>query len=40
MRDKALATGGIRPLFTDYQLLGTFSAGTYVMTADGKWVQK
>ncbi|MFC3351534.1 ABC transporter substrate-binding protein [Streptomyces echinoruber] len=32
LRDKALATGGIRPLFTDYQLLGTFSAGTYVMT--------
>ncbi|MEU8592023.1 ABC transporter substrate-binding protein [Streptomyces sp. NPDC048664] len=32
LRDKALATGGIRPLFTDYQLLGSFSAGTYVMT--------
>ncbi|MFH8492851.1 ABC transporter substrate-binding protein [Streptomyces coeruleorubidus] len=32
LRDKALATGGIRPLFTDYQLLGAFSAGTYVMT--------
>ncbi|MGW7489337.1 ABC transporter substrate-binding protein [Streptomyces sp. NPDC054786] len=32
LRDKALAKGGIRPLFTDYQLLGAFSAGTYVMT--------
>ncbi|CCK25134.1 ABC sulfonate transporter [Streptomyces davaonensis JCM 4913] len=32
LRDKALATGGIRPLFTDYELLGAFSAGTYVMT--------
>jgi ABC-type nitrate/sulfonate/bicarbonate transport system substrate-binding protein len=32
LRDKALATGGIRPLFTDFQLLGAFSAGTFVMT--------
>ncbi|MCQ4041864.1 ABC transporter substrate-binding protein [Streptantibioticus rubrisoli] len=32
LRDKALATGGVRALFTDYQLLGAFSAGTYVMT--------
>ncbi len=32
LQDKALADGGIRPLFTDYQLLGAFSAGTYVMT--------
>ncbi|MEU7058287.1 ABC transporter substrate-binding protein [Streptomyces sp. NPDC046197] len=32
LRDKALAAGGIRSLFTDYQLLGAFSAGTYVMT--------
>ncbi|ARF58862.1 ABC transporter substrate-binding protein [Streptomyces gilvosporeus] len=31
LRDKALHTGGIRPLFTDYQLLGDFSAGTYVV---------
>lgn len=30
-RDKAEERGGIRALFTDYQLLGTFSAGTYVM---------
>ncbi|MGW2938655.1 ABC transporter substrate-binding protein [Streptomyces sp. NPDC001156] len=32
LRDKALAAGGIRPLFTDYELLGAFNAGTYVMT--------
>ncbi|RSS52952.1 ABC transporter substrate-binding protein [Streptomyces sp. WAC06614] len=32
LRDKALAGGGIRPLFTDFELLGAFSAGTYVMT--------
>ncbi|MCJ1680443.1 ABC transporter substrate-binding protein [Streptomyces sp. APSN-46.1] len=32
LRDKALAAGGIRPLFSDYDLLGEFSAGTYVMT--------
>ncbi len=32
LRDKALAKGGIRPLFTDHQLLGAFSAGTYVVT--------
>ncbi|MFI9822503.1 ABC transporter substrate-binding protein [Streptomyces sp. NPDC052013] len=32
LRDKALEKGGIRPLFTDHQLLGSFSAGTYVMT--------
>ncbi|MET9851936.1 ABC transporter substrate-binding protein [Streptomyces sp. NPDC006450] len=32
LRDKALATGGIRPLFTDVQLLGPFSAGSYIMT--------
>ncbi|MFK0263521.1 ABC transporter substrate-binding protein [Streptomyces angustmyceticus] len=31
LRDKALRTGGIRPLFTDHQLLGNFSAGTYVL---------
>jgi ABC-type nitrate/sulfonate/bicarbonate transport system substrate-binding protein len=31
MRDKALERGGIRALFNDYQLLGSFSAGTYVM---------
>ncbi|MFE5482314.1 ABC transporter substrate-binding protein [Streptomyces sp. NPDC056527] len=32
LRDKALETGGIRPLFTDFELLGAFSAGTFVMT--------
>ncbi|GAA1430191.1 ABC transporter substrate-binding protein [Streptomyces thermospinosisporus] len=32
LRDKARERGGIRPLFTDTQLLGSFSAGTYVMT--------
>ncbi|GAA1503586.1 ABC transporter substrate-binding protein [Streptomyces albidochromogenes] len=32
LRDKALATGGIRRLFADHELLGDFSAGTYVMT--------
>ncbi|MFF2198585.1 ABC transporter substrate-binding protein [Streptomyces sp. NPDC058157] len=32
LRDKALAAGGIRPLFSDFDLLGTFSAGSYVMT--------
>ncbi|MEV8532003.1 ABC transporter substrate-binding protein [Streptomyces sp. NPDC051211] len=32
LRDKALANGGIRPLFTDTELLGPFSAGTYIMT--------
>ncbi|MEV7520932.1 ABC transporter substrate-binding protein [Streptomyces sp. NPDC091371] len=32
LRDKALATGGIRPLFSDFELLGAFSAGSYVMT--------
>lgn len=34
LRDKALATGGIKPLFTDYDLLGKFSAGTYVFRND------
>ncbi|MFG3504909.1 ABC transporter substrate-binding protein [Streptomyces sp. NPDC047821] len=32
LRDKAMAGGGLRPLFTDHQLLGSFSAGTYVLT--------
>lgn len=30
-RDKALARGGLRELFSDYQLLGTFSAGCYLV---------
>lgn len=32
LRDKAEERGGIRPLFTDKELFGTFSAGTYVLT--------
>jgi ABC-type nitrate/sulfonate/bicarbonate transport system substrate-binding protein len=32
LRDKALERGGIRPLFRDIDLFGTFSAGTYVLT--------
>jgi ABC-type nitrate/sulfonate/bicarbonate transport system substrate-binding protein len=32
LRDKALQTGGIRPLFSDFDLLGAFTAGTYVLT--------
>ncbi|GAA0920819.1 ABC transporter substrate-binding protein [Nonomuraea longicatena] len=32
LRDKALARGGLRPLFTDVALFGAFSAGTYVLT--------
>ncbi|EPD93821.1 hypothetical protein HMPREF1486_03677 [Streptomyces sp. HPH0547] len=31
LRDKARERGGIRALFDDHRLLGTFSAGTYVM---------
>jgi ABC-type nitrate/sulfonate/bicarbonate transport system substrate-binding protein len=31
LRDKALRTGGIRPLFSDFDLLGPFTAGTYVL---------
>jgi ABC-type nitrate/sulfonate/bicarbonate transport system substrate-binding protein len=34
LRDKALATGDVRVLFSDYQLLGNFSAGTYVFRDD------
>jgi ABC-type nitrate/sulfonate/bicarbonate transport system substrate-binding protein len=34
LRDKALADGDIKALFTDYDLLGTFSAGTYVFRND------
>lgn len=32
LRDKALERGGIRPLFTDKDLFGIFSAGSYVLT--------
>lgn len=31
-RDKAVAAGGVRPLFSDFGLLGAFNAGTYVLT--------
>ena len=34
LRDKALARGGIHPLFTDYELLGRFTAGSYVFRED------
>ena len=32
LRDKALETGGVRKLFSDYDLRGSFSAGTYIVT--------
>jgi len=32
LREKALANGGIRQLFSDYDLLGGFTAGSYVVT--------
>jgi ABC-type nitrate/sulfonate/bicarbonate transport system substrate-binding protein len=34
IRDKAVAGGGIRTVFTDFQLLGAFSAGAYVFRDD------
>jgi ABC-type nitrate/sulfonate/bicarbonate transport system substrate-binding protein len=34
LRDKALARGGIHPLFSDYALLGKFTAGSYVFRTD------
>ncbi|SNQ48194.1 ABC-type nitrate/sulfonate/bicarbonate transport system, periplasmic component [Frankia canadensis] len=34
LRDKALERGGIRPLFSDYDLYGTFAAGSYVLRTD------
>jgi ABC-type nitrate/sulfonate/bicarbonate transport system substrate-binding protein len=34
LRDRALAKGGIHPLFTDFDLLGPFTAGTYVFRKD------
>ncbi|SBT67863.1 ABC-type nitrate/sulfonate/bicarbonate transport system, substrate-binding protein [Micromonospora sediminicola] len=34
IRDKAVAAGGIRTVFTDYELLGAFSAGSYVFRDD------
>ena len=32
LRDKALEKGGVRKLFSDFDLLGSFTAGTYVFT--------
>jgi len=32
LRDKALAKGGVRKLFSDFDLLGPFTAGSYVFT--------
>jgi ABC-type nitrate/sulfonate/bicarbonate transport system substrate-binding protein len=32
LREKALAVGGIRALFSDFDLLGSFTAGSYVLT--------
>ncbi|WP_239380162.1 ABC transporter substrate-binding protein [Frankia sp. CIT1] len=34
LRDKALERGGIHPLFSDFALYGTFSAGTVVLRKD------
>jgi ABC-type nitrate/sulfonate/bicarbonate transport system substrate-binding protein len=34
LRDKAQERGGIRPLFSDYDLFGEFTAGSVVMTRD------
>lgn len=34
LRDKALDRGGIRPLFTDFDLLGRFTAGSYVFRTE------
>ena len=33
-RDRALERGGLRSLFTDYELFGKLTAGTYVMRTD------
>ena len=34
LRDKAVERGGIHPLFTDFELLGAFTAGSYVLRTD------
>ncbi|WP_346535631.1 ABC transporter substrate-binding protein [Micromonospora sp. DPT] len=34
IRDKAVANGGVRTVFTDYELLGAFSGGSYVFRDD------
>lgn len=33
-RERAVENGGIRPLFTDHELFGAFTAGSYVMKKD------
>jgi len=33
-RDRALERGGVRPLFSDLELFGTFTAGSYVLRND------
>jgi ABC-type nitrate/sulfonate/bicarbonate transport system substrate-binding protein len=30
-RDRAIENGGLRPVFSDYELFGAFTAGSYVM---------
>jgi ABC-type nitrate/sulfonate/bicarbonate transport system substrate-binding protein len=34
LRDKAIERGGLRTVFTDYELLGTFTGGSYVFRTD------
>jgi ABC-type nitrate/sulfonate/bicarbonate transport system substrate-binding protein len=34
LRDKALERGGLHPLYTDYDLLGKFTAGSYIFRDD------
>jgi ABC-type nitrate/sulfonate/bicarbonate transport system substrate-binding protein len=34
LRDKAVERGGIHPLYTDFELLGSFTAGSYVVRND------
>lgn len=34
LRDRAVERGGIHPLYTDFELLGTFTAGSYVVRDD------
>ncbi|HYN97948.1 MAG TPA: ABC transporter substrate-binding protein [Pilimelia sp.] len=34
LRDKAVERGGLRPLFSDYDIFGTFTAGSYVFRDD------
>jgi ABC-type nitrate/sulfonate/bicarbonate transport system substrate-binding protein len=34
LRDKALEHGGLRPLYTDFELLGPFTGGSYVVRND------